>query len=180
MKQLSLFLMIVCMATAAHAVEAKQCLYINSYHAGYAWSDKIESAVKAELAGHCKVSVFQMDTKRNTSAAFGEQKALEAKALIESLKPDVVIASDDNASKYLIAPYYKNADIPFVFCGINWTAEPYGYPYSNATGMIEVSAIKAMLGKAREIVGGVKSVAFVAAKDVRTDAKEFDWMTKIY
>jgi len=167
-------------AATAVAGQAKRCLYVNSYHAGYAWSDKIEAAIKAELAGHCALSIFRMDTKRHTSAAFGQQKALEAKALIESLKPDVVIASDDNASKYLVAPYYKNADIPFVFCGINWTAEAYGYPYRNATGMIEVSAIKALLHKARNIVGDVKSVAFVGAKGVRTDAKEFTWMQKIY
>ncbi|MBL4774886.1 MAG: hypothetical protein JKY87_02350 [Mariprofundus sp.] len=167
-------------ASTALAGEAKRCLYINSYHSGYAWSDKIEAAVKAQLAGHCELSIFRMDTKRNTSTAFGQKKALEAKALIESLQPDVVIASDDNASKYLIAPYYKDADLPFVFCGINWTAEAYGYPYANATGMIEVSAIKDMLSKARNIIGSVKSVAFIGAKGVRTDEKEFAWMVKAY
>jgi len=180
MKLLSLFLMMICMTTAAIAQDVKRCLYINSYHAGYAWSDKIESAVKAELSGHCEVTLFYMDTKRNRSAVFGQQKALEAKTLIESLKPDVVIASDDNASKYLIAPYYKDASLPFVFCGINWTADPYGFPYANATGMIEVSAIKTLLSKAREISGNVKTVTFIGAKGVRTDKKEFDWMSKIY
>ncbi len=180
MRLFTLLLIISGMATSAFAADNKRCLYINSYHSGYAWSDKIESAIKAELAGHCQVTIFYMDTKRNRSAAFGQRKALEAKAVIESLKPDVVIASDDNASKYLVAPYYKGADIPFVFCGINWTAEPYGYPYSNATGMIEVSAIKALLSKARKISGNVKSVTFIGVKGVRTDEKEFHWMSKIY
>ncbi len=180
MRLLTLLLMISSMATSVQAADNKRCLYVNSYHSGYAWSDKIESAIKTGLAGHCEITMFQMDTKRNTSAAFGQQKALEAKALIELLKPDVVIASDDNASKYLIAPYYKNANLPFVFCGINWTAEPYGYPFANATGMIEVSAIKAMLGKARKIIGNVKNVSFIGAKGVRTDEKEFNWMKRTY
>jgi len=180
MRLCSLFLIIISLTTNACANEHKRCLYINSYHSGYAWSDKIETAVKAELSGHCDLTIFRMDTKRNTSTSFGQKKALEAKALITSHKPDVVIASDDNASKYLIAPYYKNADIPFVFCGINWTADAYGYPYRNATGMIEVSAIKTLLDKARQIIGKVTSVAFLAAKGVHTDEKEFQWMRKIY
>jgi len=161
-------------------LQAKECVYINSYHAGYAWSDKIETTVKEKLQGTCNLHVFRMDTKRHTSQAFGEQKALEAKALIEKIKPDVIIASDDNASKYLIAPYYKNSAIPVVFCGINWTAKAYGYPYDNATGMIEVSPIKALLREARLAVGEVTQVAFIATKGVRTDEKEFRWMSRMY
>ncbi|MDQ6953954.1 MAG: ABC transporter substrate binding protein, partial [Mariprofundaceae bacterium] len=175
-----LLLLVISMNTSAYASSTKRCLYINSYHVGYAWSDKIESAVKTVLSGHCELTVFRMDSKRNTSPVFIQQKALEAKALIETFKPDVVIASDDNASKYLIAPYYKDADMPFVFCGINWTAKPYAYPYANATGMIEVSAIKTLLIKSRDIIGGVKTVAFIGAKGIRTDEKEFEWMAKVY
>jgi len=180
MRLFILFLFSISLTSPAIAGAHKRCLYINSYHVGYAWSDQIEAAVKAGLSGHCDLTTFYMDTKRHTSTAFGQQKALEAKALIASLKPDVVIASDDNASKYLIAPYYKNATLPFVFCGINWTAKAYGYPYSNATGMIEVSAIKELLHKSRTILGDVKTVAFLAAKGVRTDEKEFQWMRKVY
>ncbi|MBN4076680.1 hypothetical protein JYT48_00225 [Mariprofundus ferrooxydans] len=180
MRLFAFFLFVISFATSVFAADAKHCLYVNSYHAGYAWSDGIEAAVKAGLAGHCDLTIFRMDTKRNTSAAFGQQKALEAKALIESLHPDVLIASDDNASKYLIAPYYKNTDLPVVFCGINWTAKAYGYPYDNATGMIEVSAIKALLQKAGEISGTIRTVGFIAAKAVRTDEKEFAWMAKTY
>jgi len=180
MRLITLFFFVASLSTTAFAADGKRCLYINSYHAGYAWSDDIEAAVKAELAGHCDLTIFRMDTKRNTSAAFGRQKALEAKQLIESLHPDVLIASDDNASKYLIAPYYKNTALPVVFCGINWTAEAYAYPYNNATGMIEVSAIKPLLKKARKILGRVSNVGFIGAKDVRTDEKEFAWMSKTY
>jgi len=171
---------VVCLFACAYSAQAKECVYINSYHAGYAWSDKIEATVKSKLKGICHIHVFRMDTKRHTSQSFGEKKGLEAKALIEKIKPDVVIASDDNASKYLVAPYYKNSSIPFVFCGINWTAKAYGYPYSNATGMIEVSPIKALLREARLALGEVKEVAFIATKGVRTDEKEFHWMSRMY
>ncbi|MDQ6968731.1 MAG: ABC transporter substrate binding protein [Mariprofundaceae bacterium] len=173
-------ILISCYIVMTCSAQAKECIYINSYHAGYAWSDKIEAVVKDKLKDACNVHVFRMDTKRHTSAAFGRQKALEAKALIEEVKPDVVIVSDDNASKYLVAPYYKNSSIPFVFCGINWTAKAYGYPYDNATGMIEVAPIKALLREARLALGEITQVAFIATKGVRTDEKEFVWISRIY
>ena len=77
-----------------------------------------------------------MDTKRHSSAPAKKKSALAAKAVIDSWKPDVVITADDNAVKYLIGPYYKNKKLPFVFCGLNWTAAEYGLPYTNATGML--------------------------------------------
>jgi len=171
-------LWVVCMVMTP--ANAKECVYINSYHAGYVWSDRIERTIRQGLQGKCHLTVFYMDTKRNTSTVFGEKKGLEAKKLIDRIHPDVVIVSDDNASKYLVKPYYKNSDIPFVFCGINWSAEAYGYPYNNATGMIEVSAVTAILHKARATLGEIKHVTFIAVQGVRTDEKEFSWLKRIY
>lgn len=120
----------------------KKILHVESYHQGYAWSDRILDGIKTVLKDkNIKLKTIQMDTKRNTSEAFKQKAALTVKELIESFKPDVVIASDDNASKYVIAPYFKNASIPFVFCGVNWDSSTYGYPYENVTGMEEVSLV---------------------------------------
>ena len=66
-----------------------------------------------------------MDTKRRSSTEDKKNSAVAAKAVIESWKPDVVITADDNAVKYLIQPYYKDKALPFVFCGLNWTASEY-------------------------------------------------------
>jgi hypothetical protein len=82
----------------------------------------------------------------------------------------VVIASDDIASKYLIVPYYRDADIPFVFCGVNWTVEQYGYPFSNVTGMIEVAAIEPMFDKAAAITGKIRRAYYIGA-DTLTERK---------
>lgn len=115
-------------------------LFIDSYHAGYDWSDKITEGVKSVLQEKdVELEIFRMDTKRNPSEASKKKAALDAKAFIETFNPDVVIASDDNASKYLIMPYYKNAALPFVFCGVNHNTDAYGYPYENVTGMVEVA-----------------------------------------
>ena len=55
--------------------------------------------------------------------------ALEAKNLIDNIKPDVVIAADDDAQQYLVIPYLNQSPMPVVFCGINWDASVYDYRY---------------------------------------------------
>jgi ABC-type uncharacterized transport system substrate-binding protein len=124
----------------ASASAQSRILYIDSYHAGYGWSDGITEGIESVLAGEgVELKIHRMDTKRNAGEAFKRSAALEAKAAIEKFRPQVVIASDDNAAKYLIKPYYKNAPLPFVFCGVNHSADAYGFPYQNVTGMIEVA-----------------------------------------
>jgi len=154
-------------------VYAAKCLFVSSYHAGYEWNDGIERGIESVLKGKCELDKFYLDTKRNKSEGFGKQAALRAKAYIESSKPDILIAADDNASRYLILPYFKNVKMPVVFCGINYTVEPYGYPYANATGMIEVSPTKTLL---KYIEGSIKQVrrGTYLASDVISQHREFE------
>ncbi len=134
-----------------NAQAAKRCLFVSSYHQGYAWSDGVERGLRSVLEGRCEIRQFDMDTKRNKSTTDKQRAASQAKELVEDWQPDVVITADDNAAKYLIQPYYKNSPVPFVFCGVNWTADEYGFPYDNVTGMVEVAPIRPMLEKAASI-----------------------------
>lgn len=135
--------------------EVPRILFIDSYHAGYEWSDGLTAGVKQVLAEHnVELRIHRMDTKRNNSEAFKQQAALKAKGIIDEFKPDVVIAADDNASKYLIVPYYRGGNLPFVFAGVNWDASVYGFPASNVTGMVEVSAVREMIDIVQSISGG--------------------------
>jgi ABC-type uncharacterized transport system substrate-binding protein len=148
-------------ATAQAA--AKKCLFVSSYHKGYAHADQIEAGLRATLKGHCEIRQFDMDTKRRRSAADVKKSALAAKAVIESWKPDVVITADDNAVKHLIEPFYKGKKTPFVFSGLNWTAAEYGLPYSNATGMIEVAPVGVMMDRAASIVPQFRRAFYLGA-----------------
>jgi len=131
---------------------SKKVLFIDSYHQGYPWSDGITSGIQSVFANtDVELMIHRMDTKRNGSEDFKKKAAMKAKAVIEQFKPDVVIATDDNASKYLIVPYYRGGDLPFVFAGVNWDASIYGYPARNVTGMVEVSAPDQLL----QIIGTV-------------------------
>ncbi|TLS66678.1 hypothetical protein FEF65_09135 [Mariprofundus erugo] len=161
------------------APHAATCLYISSYHSGYEWNDGIEQGLEKSLAGKCRLEKFYMDSKRHQSDDHSKMMALQAKAYIEKLSPDILIAADDNASRYLIQPFYKNSSIPVVFCGINYSVAPYGYPYDNATGMIEISPVRPLYKQIKAILGSVKRGAFLAA-DVTTQHREYDLNKEVY
>lgn len=142
-KKIMLLAVIAVLGLAAQVAlaDTKRILYIDSYHPSYLWSEEITRGITAVLGRDKDVElrIFRMDTKRNKSEAFKKQAARSAAELIESWNPHVVIASDDNASKYLIVPYYRGKTRPFVFCGLNWDASLYGFPTRNITGMVETS-----------------------------------------
>jgi len=124
------------------AYVGKKVFYIDSYHQGYAWSDGVLAGLKTVFNNTgIELKLAYMDTKRNPDVNFARSAGEQVKTQIDAFKPDVVIASDDNAQKYVIVPYYKNSNLPVVFDGVNWDASIYGYPTSNVTGMLEVDPV---------------------------------------
>jgi ABC-type uncharacterized transport system substrate-binding protein len=155
------------------AFSQNRIVYIDSYHTGYDWSDGILQGIQSVLQGNnVKLEIFHMDTKRNTNEGFMKKAGLNAKAIIESFKPDVVIASDDNASKYVIQPYYRDAQLPVVFCGVNNSGDAYGYPYKNVTGMIEVSPMSKLIYSLKHFNRTEKIVLLIG--DSLSDHKDAD------
>lgn len=135
----------------------KKVLHIDSYDENYNWSMGILRGIKNVLLDTgVELKTIYMDTKRHTDEPFIEQAALKIKQEIEAFKPDVVIASDDNASKYVVMPFYRDAELPIVFCGINWDFTPYQYPYKNTTGMIEVEPIDSLLANLKQYAHGTR------------------------
>lgn len=121
----------------AHA--AKRILFVDSYHNGYAYSDGIRKGVESILDGQdVELKIHFMDTKRNKDEAFIKKAAIDAKAVIAAFAPDIVITAADNAANYLIRSYYKKSSLPFIFCGVKFSADEYGFPTSNITGILEV------------------------------------------
>lgn len=140
-------LMTLTAALAQSAPGARRLLHIDSYHQGNEWNDRIAAAVVETLAGAgVEVRIFHLDSKRHPTMEEIRAAVDEALALIEDYRPDVVTVSDDNAVEHLLMPHFQDADLPFVFCGLNWDAGVYGLPYRNATGMVEVSPIPQLVG----------------------------------
>ncbi len=150
----------------------KKCLYVSSFHETDNWSSAIENSIRARLHGHCQLHRMYMDTKRNVSpdAIFEITNQIIAK--IEQWSPDVVITSDDSAAKHLIAQHYRNDKTPFVFSGVNWSVEEYGFPYENVTGIVEVAPIKTLLKEATTISGNGRRAVFLGA-DTTTEKRNF-------
>jgi hypothetical protein len=172
-------LALVTQTSVVRAAPPARCLYVSSYHAGYEWNDGIERGLESALQGRCELKKFYMDGKRQLGEAFAQAKALEAKQLVDTWKPDIIIAADDNASKFLIMPYFKNAAVPVVFCGLNWTADAYGYPYRNATGMIEVGPIEPLQTEVLATVKHARHGVFLSADEI-TQKKEFFMLQELY
>jgi ABC-type uncharacterized transport system substrate-binding protein len=117
----------------------KSIVYVNSYHEGYPWSDGIEKGLHKVLDGTgIELKIIRLDTKQNPDEAFGRAAGMKASDEIMAFGPDIVIASDDNAQKYLVVPYLKDSQIPVIFNGVNWDGSLYGFPTANITGVIEV------------------------------------------
>ena len=84
-------------ALFASDADAARCLFVSSYHQGYAWSDGVERGLRSVLEGRCELRQFDMDTKRRKSDVDKREAAEAARRLIESWQPDVVITADARA-----------------------------------------------------------------------------------
>jgi len=156
------------------AIAAKRVLYVDSYNEGFPWSDGITAAIEDVMKDQAvTLRIIRMDTKRNPGDAFKKAAALKVKEMIETFRPHVVIASDDNASKFVIMPYYKNASLPFVFCGVNYSADAYGFPYDNVTGMVELPPAIKLIYSLKHFTR-ITKVGYLAA-DTLTERKDGEY-----
>lgn len=148
----------------------KRILWVDSYHQGYEWSDGIESGIREVLFDtDTTLRIIRMDSKRENQKDQIIHKAKHVWNELQQFDPDIVIASDDNAQKYLVVPYLMDTIIPVVFCGVNWDADMYGYPTPTVTGMLEVDRTEEMLKILKEYAQGEK-VGYLAG-DVATERK---------
>jgi ABC-type uncharacterized transport system substrate-binding protein len=116
------------------------------------------------------LEIIYMDANNHPDESWAKTKAIEIKNKIAIEKPDLIIAADDTATKFVIMPYFKDAAIPVVFCGINWDATVYGMPYKNTTGMLEVSAIPELIARMQDYTKGNR-IGYIAG-DTLTQRKE--------
>jgi ABC-type uncharacterized transport system substrate-binding protein len=161
----------------AQELKGKKALFINSYHTGYAWSDGEEKAAQTTLeAAGVEVKVARMDTYRDKTPEHLAKVSLECKATIDDWKPDVVVVADDSVMKGVFQPFYKDTGVPFVFCGVNWTASAYGVPCKNITGMLEVCPVKDLISEMNAIKPG-KVIGFLGS-DTLTPKKDAEGCEK--
>jgi ABC-type uncharacterized transport system substrate-binding protein len=153
----------------------KRVLYINSYHAGYGPSDEILSGIQGVFRGRVALQVFYMDTKQKTSAEEINKKCEEALALIRQAKPDLILVSDDNAVEFIIAPNVKKLSMPIVFCGVDWSAEPYELPTETITGILEIPPVQESLETVKANYPTARRLV-VLSENTRTEERNKTWL----
>lgn len=179
-----------------HAIASEdkpKVLYVDSYHAEFEWVKEItEGILKVfniqvlrdgswdDSNSRVDLKIIHMDTKRKRSEKYKEKVGEEAKNIIKQWKPDVVIVSDDNACQYLVVPFFKNSQIPFVFCGVNWDASVYGFPWENVTGMVEITLVDEVVERLRpfarnDTVGLIVGNTITGEKNEKNIKKHFDY-----
>jgi ABC-type uncharacterized transport system substrate-binding protein len=136
-------------------------LHVMSYHTPWRWTEGQLSGFKEGLGAAAEYNVFEMDTKRASTKELIEAKGKEARALIDSWKPDLVYTTDDDAQEY-VAKHYVNSTVPIVFSGVNKHPKTYGFEGSrNVTGVLEHEHFVESLRLVKMIAPGVKRVAAV-------------------
>lgn len=159
-------------AVAGQPASERICLFVASYHEDDEWTRGVLRGFKRLSAAHCHTHTMYLDAKRQARTSRIAEHVNDVLAAIRRNAPDIVIAADDAASKYLVQPHLRDAQVPVVFCGVNWTVAEYGYPYSNTTGMIEVAPIRELLTNVALIVPGARRGLFIG-RDTLTANKNY-------
>jgi ABC-type uncharacterized transport system substrate-binding protein len=141
-------------------------LHIMSYHSPWEWTDEQLRGFKDALRGvDAEYRVFQMDTKRRSSAEWKATVSREARQLIDTWQPDLVYTNDDLAQE-LVARHYVNTAIPFVFSGVNADPGAYGFAGSkNVAGVLEQEHFVQSVHLLKDIVPTVRRVAVILDND---------------
>ena len=164
-----------CLLTSAFLLGSAGCgkslqkiFYINSYHEGYAPSDQKMLAIQQTVASQPNVvlKIFFMDAQRHQDGQSIKTKTDEALKAIRGFDPDVIIASDDDAVKYVIAPHFRKGPVPVVFCGVSWTCQQYGLPTASVTGMLEAPPVRETVQTLRKYYPEMKSLIVLGGNSV--------------
>ncbi|BCS94943.1 hypothetical protein DSLASN_05750 [Desulfoluna limicola] len=154
--------------------DTKRVLILQSYHAEYPWVTDVNQGIRDALeeerfteGDNLTLTTFYMDTKRHTDDAWKQAKAREALALIKSLSPDVIVASDDNAQS-LVVRYLKDTSWPVVFTGVNADPRDYGFldsleaPGHNVTGCLERERFQGSIRLLKRVIPDASRIAVIS------------------
>ncbi len=145
--------------TAAIAAEFK-VLVVMSYEANNPWVREIREGIDSVLAANSEITYFHMDTK--VAPAGGPKRGEEAHALYQTLQPDGVIAADDDAQAMFVVPFLKDkVKTPVMFNGVNNSAEKYGFPASNVSGILERAHVRESLAFAKQLIPAIRTACFL-------------------
>lgn len=122
-------------------------LILHSHGSETAQALTINRGLRDELRNKTHFSVRWYYTGLNAlpSRPLAEAQALRARKLVDTWKPDVILAIGDEVQEYVTRHYADDPRIKIVFCAVHEDVEPYGLDFAaNATGTLMVPPLDAL------------------------------------
>ena len=162
--RLVLTLLLCCfLSLPATAAAEQRILVLQSYHPGFAWSDRITQGILDTVPHNIIVQVEYMDTKRlNTAAHFANLEQFWRQKF-QTFRYDAVITVDDEA--LLFAKKYRPSlfpNSPIVFCGVNNILPESHSPADKITGIMESVDIAGTVAVAQKLQPQAKELLVVS------------------
>lgn len=137
-------------------------LHVMSYHSPWRWTDGQFEGFKAGLGDvRAEYRVFQLDTKKHSDGAGKAERGRQARALVDSWRPDLIYTSDDDAQE-LVTRHYLNTPVLLVFSGVNKDPGHYGFDKAaNVAGVLEREHFSESVKLLKDIVPSLKRLVVV-------------------
>lgn len=135
-----LFIVVFSVISVIYNLDKPIILVINSYNVDYSWTRDVNEGLKKVLTekGAYNIRWHYMDTKNNPSESHRQRAGLLARRVVDEIKPNIIIAVDEDAQEYVAKYYIDQPGIDIVYSGVNGFPEAYGYDKaSNVTGILE-------------------------------------------
>ena len=174
--RLSLLLLVFLGSTAASALADHyltphhRVLLINSYHAGYPWSDGITTALGAELAraeNTLELFVEYLDAIRHPPEKLASGMTALLQEKYRQRQPDVLIVADDPALQFILPRREKLfPGVPLVFCGINNDSDALLAGQKRITGVVENLDMAGTIELILRLHPQAGKIAFIAGSSI--------------
>ncbi|MBM7866497.1 diguanylate cyclase [Heliobacterium gestii] len=153
-------------AYAASETPKRNVLLLNSYHAGYRWSDDIIDGVRSVLLrpgnGNIDLHVEEMDTQRVTDPEYQDKLFEVYRQKFRQRPVDLVLCADDNAFTFMqkhVQALFPG--VPVVFCGVNYLDDRCLTDCGLFTGVVEDYDLKATIETALRLRPQTKQIYWI-------------------
>jgi len=159
-----LLAVLVCFTPMAASGSSKTILVLHSYHQGYEWTDAVNEGISSILGGipDYEIAYEYLDSQRAPPGAMEAMATMLGSRYINR-QPEVIIAVDDDALRFLLANRDSLfTDIPITFCGINDISSYDTTTFLRITGVTEAPDILGSLQFALQLFPKTKTILVIA------------------
>jgi ABC-type uncharacterized transport system substrate-binding protein len=151
--------------------EAADCkvLAVMAFQSDFFRMEEIQAGIDEVLGGACEVQYVYLNALSEPQNI--EARAKEAYAVFQELQPNGVIATNDEAQAYFVAPYLKDqTETPVIFCDINEAPQTFGYPTEQISGILRRPPVGEAIVFARQLAPDINTVGILFAEEATSEA----------